>query len=499
MKKKSSGFIKNSINSKHTLILSAIILLFSLLRVPSVVEPYWYGDEAIYEVIGYALRHGRLLYQGIWDNKPPLLYLIYALFSGDQFYVKVLSIIFGIGAVISVYLLAKKLFKNDWAVFTSTGLFAVIFGLPIIEGNIANAENFMLFPIIAAFYFALIAIENKRIFLFILSGILLSLAFLTKIVAIFDLAALIVIVFATRFMGEIALDEKSVHKEIKSAILGLEQEILLFIAFIVPITFTVVYFFAAGALSDFFLAVFSQNVGYVGYGNYFLFPMGALFIKVGLLIFAVLLSYRYRKNIGKTGLVIFIWLAFSIFNAFFSARPYTHYLLVLLPSFSLFAGYIIDQKKLIKLTIPLFIIILFLVHQNFNFYTKLGDYYHNYFMYIDGGSIEHYQRFFDSKTPRDYELASFIKLKENASDTIFLWGDDAQVYILSGKVPPGRYAVSYHITFYKNAITETKAALQKTHPKYIIQTKDSAVADNFLDKYDLKYKIQGANIYEIQP
>ncbi|HXS15287.1 MAG TPA: hypothetical protein VN711_04105, partial [Candidatus Saccharimonadales bacterium] len=65
--------------SSHFWFLLAASLVFFLLRFPSFFEPYWYGDEGIYEVIGYGLTHGRLLYQGIWDNKPPLLYLIYAI------------------------------------------------------------------------------------------------------------------------------------------------------------------------------------------------------------------------------------------------------------------------------------------------------------------------------------------------------------------------------------------------------------------------------------
>ena len=89
-------------------------------------------------------------------------------------------------------------------------------------------------------------------------------------------------------------------------------------------------------------------------------------------------------------------------------------------------------------------------------------------------------------------------MKTNPGEDVFLWSDSAQIYALSGKLPPGRYAVSYHVTFYKDATSETKAALDEKKPKYIIQTKNSREIENFLDNYELRYKIDGANIYERQ-
>src|SRR5258708_5448330 len=78
-------------------------VVFFFLRLPSFFEPYWYGDEGIYEVIGFALNKGRGLYTGIWDNKPPFLYLLYALFNGNQPIVRIASCMVGILSVIVFY------------------------------------------------------------------------------------------------------------------------------------------------------------------------------------------------------------------------------------------------------------------------------------------------------------------------------------------------------------------------------------------------------------
>lgn len=499
MKKTILFALDKILSYKDALYLSTVIMLFSLFRIPSLVEPYWYGDEGIYQVIGVALRQGRALYSGIWDNKPPFLYLIYSLFNGDLFYVRFASLVFGALSILLFFLLAKKLFKNPNSSYVSTFIFALFFGLPVIEGNIANAENFMLLPIITAFYLIFSAKQKTRILYSALSGLLLSTAFLFKIVAIFDFAALLVTILILRFYEAFSLNPKKIKKEIPLILSSLEQEFTFIFFFITPIIFTAVYYLIVNSFPDFYKAVFSQNVGYVGYKNFFLFPMGFLFLKIGLLLFALSLIARYRKSLTPSGVLIFIWVLFSLFNAMFSQRPYIHYVLTLLPAFCLLIGWAFENKKSAILAIPLAGLLLFLIFQNFKFYTKIIPYYNNYLSFIfNGRPIDEYEAFFDKNTPADYAISRFIKMKTKPSENVFLWSDSGQIYALSEKLPPGRYIVSYHMTFYKDAILETKKAIDDSKPKYIIQTKEASGVENFLDNYELKYKMKNVKIYERQ-
>jgi len=486
---------------KDTWFVVFALFIFSLLRIPSIVEPYWYGDEGIYEVIGMSLRAGGLLYRDIWDNKPPILYLIYQLFSGDQFSVRTLSLLFGAASVVVFFLVAKKLFHTRRSQYVSTGVFMVLFGLPILEGNIANAENFMLLPILCAFYFVISLFDVLSFKKTFIAGLLLSFAFLTKIVAVFDFGAFVVSIAILRLYDEFAPRRGNIFKKIpfKKIILGSEQELILGAGFVLPIIATILFFVAKGAFTDFYKAVFSQNVGYVSYGNYFLFPQGLLVLKLILLSAGIGFVWQLRHALGKSGVVILIWIFFSLFNASFSERPYTHYLLVLLASFSLFLGYIFEDKKLSIIKITFLVALIAFVYFNFNLYKKIVPYYQNYMSFVFGNkNAKEYQRFFDGNTPRDYELANIVRSKTSKSDGIFIWGDQAQIYALSGKLPPGRYTVSYHVTFYKNAIGETLGDINRVQPKYIIQTKTDGTIENFLASYVLKYKIDGAQIYERQ-
>ena len=58
------------------------------------------------------------------------------------------------------------------------------------------------------------------------------------------------------------------------------------------------------------------------------------------------------------------------------------------------------------------------------------------------------------------KLPIIIKLYAKPSDNIFIWGNNAQVYKLTNKLPPGKYAVAYHITkIIKTALVIPKAGL----------------------------------------
>lgn len=474
--------------------------IFFLLRLPSLFEPYWYGDEGIYQVLGMAIKSGKLLYRDAWDNKPPLLYALYGVFSSDQFTVRLVSLIFGILAIISFYYLAKELFadKEDLKRFKkiilpATFIFSIFFGIPLLEGNIANSENFMLFPIILGAYLLIKSLNSKKEFyLLSASGLLLSIAFLFKVVALFDFAAFLAfLIIADSPRNPISIFSK---KNIVNLILKIYPFVL---SFITPIILVALFFFFNGAIKDFISAALIQNVGYVGYGNSFLFKNGLLLIKLIFLSLFLIFLFFKKSIFDKSSLFIFIWIAFSLFNAFFSQRPYTHYILVLLPSYILLLGLVLSNKKMQKITLTLSVLIFFLVAKNFNIYWKTFFYYQNYISFITNRkSVSSYMDFFDRKVSRDYEIAQFIKTHTTEKDNIYVWGNSAQIYKLTDKLPPGRYTVAYHVTSFRNAENETYEALKKSNPKYIIIESSKDFIPFPVPMYQSKIKIDDSTIYE---
>lgn len=476
---------------------------FFLLRLPSLVEPYWYGDEGIYQTIGIALNQGRELYSGIWDNKPPLLYILYAMFNGDQYTARFVSLIFGLLSVISFFFLSKKLLQNEKNSAIATICFALLFALPWLEGNIANAENFMLLPIIVAGYLMLqqpnakYYILNTKYRILFGAGLLLGLAFLLKIIALFDTAAFTLFLLFC-FTKPLHFDK---GKNLKHLLKPITKDALTLLAgFATPVLISLLYFTHQGSLIDYLQASFFQNIGYVGYKNQFLIPQGFLILKLLLLSGAVAYLFLKRKNIPEYEAFVLLWFMFSLFNSLFSQRSYIHYLLVLLPSFSLMLGLALNSYKKSLLVPIVFLLGIICVISVFNLggIKKTPAYYNNFLMFtLNQKSVYDYQRFFDSDVPRDYELANFLKTRPDKNQGVFIWGNSAQIYALSGTLPPGRYTVTYHIIYQsKNAIAEMTEVLKVKNPKYIIIMPDLATYPFSLQNYAPIIMLKDSTIYE---
>lgn len=481
---------------KEIWFLIAFSVFFFLLRLPSVFEPYWYGDEGIYQVIGVALRHGRLLYRDIWDNKPPILYLLYAFFNGDQPTVRFFSLVTGIYAIFVFYYISKLLLKRTAVSINTTLLFTVLFGLPLLEGNIANAENFILPLSLTAILLVLTYGNQKKQRLWYVklffAGVLLGVAFLLKVVAIFDLAACTLFLFYLHY------------KNLSKIIQNIAELIPLYGGFVLPFLITLIYFISQHALNYFIKSAFLMNVGYVNAGNQFIIPQGLLIIKlIFLTIFCVFIFLR-RKHISSDHIFIFLWSAFSIFNALFSQRSYTHYLLVFLSSFSLFVGLLLTQvftKKVVYLKLLgyscIFFMILGFFIQNFQFYGKNVRYYQNFLNFLSGReSFTAYVSFFDWSSVRDYEIANYITSHSHQDDTLFIWGDNAQLYKLSDKLPPSRYIVAYHIKISPKTWLEEQKKLQQVKPKFIVLMPGKGEPPLSLANYKNSIIIRNALVYE---
>lgn len=462
---------------KKNLFLPLVLLIAFLLRLPSLFEPNWYGDEGIYQTIGLSLSRGRPLYAGIWDNKPPLLYLIYGLFAGDQFWVRLASLVVMLLTIVSFCFLAKRLHLQSQTVYIATVLFAFLFAIPLLEGNIANSENFLLLPIILAMT---LVFRQKYYFS---AGLLLGIAFLIKIVAIFDLGAVLAFLFII-WIG-------------KDARLWFAKSLAVSLGFVIPVVVTFTYFFVSGALTDFITATFSQNVSYVGAGNKLFIGQGLLLLKFFTLFLFCLFLFVRRTSLSREHIFIYLWLAFSVFNAFFGGRPWIHYLLTLLPAFCLFLGMILENARYRFINLALCAILLLLIAKNFWIYGKTVGYYMNFIGFIAGAKTStEYVNFFDWYVTRDYEIATYIRQRSTDNDTIFIWGDNAQIYALAKRLPVGRYTVAYHVTFYPNALSETKEAIKKEKPPFIVVIRDD-FPNTLLDTdYALKRVVKGVKIYE---
>ena len=151
-----------------------------------------------------------------------------------------------------------------------------------------------------------------------------------------------------------------------------------------------------------------------------------------------------------------------------------------------------------RIFILLFLLFSLLAISNtFKLKAKFIPYYSNLISFCTNRKdLISYQSFFDRLTPRDYEIARYVKVNSTPNESIFVWGNNAQVYKLSGKTPIMRYIVAYHITNYPTGISEMQSAINSKAPKFVIVMPNVPFFPIALNNYNEKINIRGAVIYE---
>lgn len=166
----------------------AVLAITLLWRAPSFVDPPWVNDEGTYFAVAQAMAHGYRLYAGVWENKPPALYLLYELvyhpLGAALPAVRILATLAVLSLVVLVVALSGRFASPSQA--PAAGMLAgLIMGVPFLEGTTANAEVFLVVFTSAAAWLAL----REQYFV---AGLAASLAVLFKAVAGFDAAAILV-------------------------------------------------------------------------------------------------------------------------------------------------------------------------------------------------------------------------------------------------------------------------------------------------------------------
>lgn len=465
-----------------------ILIFIIILRIPSLFEPHRYADEEIYLTLGLGVRKGLVLYRDIHDNKPPFLYITAAI-AHDLFWFRlILLVVQGLG-VAFFWKLAEAVFeKRRRAVVISTSLFGVFSTLPFLEGNVANGENFMIVPtVLAAFLLFNSIIEPakpRRRLVYFLIGLLFACGFLYKVPVAFDFIGLLV------FWWLLSKPEIRLRERLK--FLVSERFWLVVTGFAGPIILSIVYYTLKGAFEPYVRSALLQNIGYLSSwqsgGNGILSNplVWRGLVVAGIVIGTLILS----RKISLTVRFVVIWTAFSLYGALLSSRPYPHYLLEPLVPFSLLVVIVLTQRSFINLAVSVAMVVLVVAsyfQNGFWYYGTLG-YYRNFIQFASGfKSWEDYLAFWGVK--RNYEISEYLKQRSLPSDRIFVWGTEPAIYVLSDRLPVGRYTVSYHIVDFK-AFEETIAALRAMPPKYIVVVED-------LDKFsELKSYLKTDFIYE---
>lgn len=444
--------------------LFAIIAFAFLLHIPSLIEPYYYGDELIYLTLGNGIRQGLTLYKDIHDNKPPLLYMVAAI-SENLFWFRAIATFWAIASIAAISKLSQSLRPKDTRFQVATTIaFAVGASVPLLEGHIANAENFMIFFVIVSV--CLLLKKSSRFYVYLLSGLLLSLATLFKVPAFSDIGVLVPLI-----LYPLAKKEAS--------ILNVTRRLLIFIfGIILPIAAFLIWYLTRGAGKEFVEAAFLQNLGYVSSwkegaittGPSALTKLTPILIRAGVAGASILLviALYLKKKISPTVAISSIWLASSLFGITLSERPYPHYILQALPPLALLIGLLFSNKSKYQpyVVLPIFLTLSVIAYYKFWQY-ETRPYFQNMMNLSLDRDISDYRQQYGAHVVRTYELASYIQRTTNKADRVFVWEDSASLYALSRRLPPIKYVAGYHIHDF-SSLDEVARQIEEHRPKMIV-------------------------------
>ena len=473
----------------------ALVLIFLLLRVPSLFEPYWYGDEGIYLVLGQAIRKGVHLYSQIHDNKPPTLYYLAAL-GQTVFGFRLLLMIF-MAPTIYFFNRLSKFFLSEKSSQIATFIFLILTSIPLFEGNIANAEVFMLLPTIVGVWF--LTKVRPNIDHLVLAGLLLGLAFTIKIPVAIEFVFLCIWLF---------IDDSDLFKK---TFFKIKNIVIFGLAFLLPIILWTIYFYFQGAIKQFLVASLFQNFGYLsswstGTQSSSVSSGGVVTrFLILLLSWALIFFLKYKKTISRNFSFLLFWFSATIFGSLLSGRPYPHYLIQVLPPLTLIIVELLDfknRKNQILSACSIFIFALVVFKFNFYFYPVF-KYYSNFYSHAVGlKSTSDYRSCFGSQINDIYKVSGYLKSNTSSADKIFVWGDQPYIYALSDRLPSSKYTVAYHIADF-NGYDSTMDKIKANLPKFIVYYQMSGrsfpALDNFIDNYYYAVEVFGdATVFKLR-
>lgn len=474
---------------------AALIVLFVLLRLPSLFEPHWHSDEGLYASMAEAMEQGSVLYSDIFDHKPPFIFYLYMV--GDHatrfVWVKLLSMLSGVLGVVGSSLLLRDKFGHKIALWL--GLVAtILLSTPLLSTNTANTENFFVPLVIWGLYLAL---KSGSKYLFV-AGSLMGLAIWWKPVALFDFLAVGLFLLLTQLTSF----RWSALKSFASANWRLAA------GFFWPTLLVIAIQIGQDNLVNFYNAVVLANLNYIGDTS----DKSALLTFLSSLSFRALLSaailaiwvYLYKvRKLRELTLLALLVLTLEVFGAFSSGRGYSHYLQQAVPGFLLLTSVVVTkvrhvqrawQSWLLAAIVPVstvLLLVFFLINGNISA-TEVQEklrYYPDFVRSITGGMDYAQSPSFRGREERLQELA--LLLDQHERQSVYIYSLDCWVYHDLQIPPQVFYLNPFHMyVFAEEAIPRTLRELEENAIQYIVVDRTLGVVPELDDVIEYEYQLE---------
>ena len=504
------------LSMKKFLLNSIPYVLSIILRIPSFFEPHWYTDTGIYSAIGKSLNNNGILYKTIIDNKPPLIYYLFALLEkipiSLTFEYQFLSLLSLLGSEYLLYKIVENKFNSKIA-FISIIFLAFFVGSTLFEGNLANVENFyMFFSLLSIYLVFRKRKKDKNLKYLYFAGCILGIGVLFKLPALFDGLFVILYFFYIYKFKDFFM---------KSLFYGLGSLSPIFLFFI--------YEYFRGVLSNSIYYIFLTNFKYVNYYKFnTIFGISHILFNTTAFIFLFFFFYILykRKLIQSKTAFISLWLLTDLFSVFLSGRPYLHYLIQLSVPLSVVISYLIYKfmQSSIKIKIIIIIspLILIYVLQLYFFRAELSYqvqdqfiseaiYYPNFISFTLGDISQ--RKYFDtfvyntnvvfekkaSTANINYTISNTLTKLGVSNHHIFIMGNFPWVYYMRNAIPASPYVADFMIYPFSLGADNIMNSLNNHHPYLILYYNDGYTFNRlnvFIKQFYRLYEIRnGAYIY----
>jgi hypothetical protein len=455
---------------QHWLILILIILLFASIRFRLREYPLE-RDEGEYAYAGQLMLQGLPPYELAYNMKFPGIYAAYAvilaIFGQSAGGIHCGVLVVTAATTFLVYLLGARLF-NGLAGVISSAAYALLSTSPSVLGISGHANHFVVFLALAGILLLLRAAEKGDKWLFVLSGILLGLAFLMKQHGIFFL------LFAALYL--LMREPRSNPTDIKA--LGVKEGCLVLGA-LAPSALTILILLMSGVFDRFWfwtIVYAREYISAVSFWEGMRVLRNAIPIVTGhsafLWFIAALgpLFYLRHPRLRASANFVIGYILFSFFAVCpgFFFRP--HYFLLLVPAAALSIGLAVSsanqyfkRKAAIWGIIP---ILIFLFGYSYSLARQSA------FFFVTSPTKACRQIYGSEPFPESVYIAQYLKNHAPKDSRIAVLGSEPQIYFYSGLRSATGYIYTYGLMeehryalgMQKEMISEIEAA----RPEYMV-------------------------------
>jgi 4-amino-4-deoxy-L-arabinose transferase-like glycosyltransferase len=453
----------------HWFVIELILVLTVVLR-SSMLQIPLERDEGEYAYMGQLLLQGIPPYLNAYSMKLPGMCVIYALIMGI-FGQSILAIhlgllIFNGIAIVLVFLLTRYL-ADEIAGIVAALVYALLSVSPSVVGVIAHATQFIVPLVLGGLLLLLKAIDQKKTWMLVASGLLLGSAFLVKQHAVFFVLFAVLYYFSRMARNSVGKIET------------ISNTAILIVASAFPFLVVCGLLYFAGVFPNFWFWTFTYSSQYASERSISVAPskfmLSAMIVIynwlliwciAGVGLFSIFLNKKTRTNWD-------FWVVFSLFS-FLSICPgfyfRLHYFVTLLPVVAMFSGvavsyhmkYLSQRFSNYLKAIPVILIIVAL---------GIPAWQQKEFFFANPVDVSR-MIYGIEPFPESIAIAEYIRNHSSEADTIAVIGSEPQIYFYANRKSATGYIYMFGLMEHQVYASQMQNAMIReieiAKPRYIV-------------------------------